>query len=762
MRLKLNSNRHHGDFVPAVGWTAQNDIVSFSDDKTAARWKGNLEQVVKLCDVDYYATDLHFSPVRRSDVLAVGASDGTLKLVTLAGRVDKSVEAHRGAVTVVRWNRDATSILTAGEDGQVRVWSSALAPRSVLEKPDEPQPVFAVAWAPDSDSVVWATGGFLTIKSAQAAKKLMWQAHEAAIVALDWNAVNDLIVSAGEDCRYKVWDKFGQPLFASAPWEAGVVTSVAWSPDGDMFAAGAFNNLRLCDRTGWTHSGHELDCGSVHSLVWTADGTQLAAGGGNGSVLSASLIEREFEWERFQVRLDDERRVCVQDVFVDKPDVLVMEDRVIKMSLNHGMLLVTTPSRCLVYDIQNNTNTPAIFELRDPATFVIQAQKVFVLVDNMNGIQIYDYDGKKLCNPKFEGLRPEFLNSRLVDVSNEVLAVVARSSPRTIRLFETANGKRLGELSHPVDIDMVRLEQTGPLPERKIAILDISHDLHLTYCSHQRNEVVKLAGLVDSVAWGSGVLAGIVDERFSVWYSPEVAFFDRDLLSRSRSAAASATEVGKQASILSFNGSRATVRRLDGALLAINVSSYAATLSQLAASRQWDHAMRLCRFVKEDFMWACLAGYALKAMQLDTAELAYAYLEEIDKLEFLAELRELQPPVRQEAEILLLRRRVQEAEELLLQHKLVYRAIKMHIRRFDFERALAVASKHREPLNLIVVVVCYRIRYLGRFGLAETNSKFAQYAQKIPQPLEWDKVKQRCRQAKAAEGSAGSAQPAPS
>ena len=63
----------------------------------------------------------------------------------------------------------------------------------------------------------------------------------------DWNPINDLIVTGGEDCRYKVWDCYGRQVYASSPFEY-VVTSVAWSPNGDFFSVGSYNSLRLCDK----------------------------------------------------------------------------------------------------------------------------------------------------------------------------------------------------------------------------------------------------------------------------------------------------------------------------------------------------------------------------------------------------------------------------------------------------------------------------------------------------------------------------------
>ena len=76
---------------------------------------------------------------------------------------------------------------------------------------------------------------------------MKWKAHDGVVMKADWNPINDLIVTGGEDCRYKVWDCYGRQVYASSPFEY-VVTSVAWSPNGDFFSVGSYNSLRLCDK----------------------------------------------------------------------------------------------------------------------------------------------------------------------------------------------------------------------------------------------------------------------------------------------------------------------------------------------------------------------------------------------------------------------------------------------------------------------------------------------------------------------------------
>ena len=91
---------------------------------------------------------------------------------------------------------------------------------------------------------------------------------------MDWNHVNNLIVSGGEDCCYRIFDSFGLPIYTSNPHEH-VITSVSWRPNGSAFAVGSYNVLRLCDRTGWTYGRERPEVGSVMKI-------KVSGGAGSG------------------------------------------------------------------------------------------------------------------------------------------------------------------------------------------------------------------------------------------------------------------------------------------------------------------------------------------------------------------------------------------------------------------------------------------------------------------------------------------------
>ena len=77
------------------------------------------------------------------------SAEGKLQLMSAKnGRIEKSVEAHRGAALAARWSPDGAGIVTGGEDGAVKIWSRSGMLRSTLAQ--NAAPVYALSWAPDS------------------------------------------------------------------------------------------------------------------------------------------------------------------------------------------------------------------------------------------------------------------------------------------------------------------------------------------------------------------------------------------------------------------------------------------------------------------------------------------------------------------------------------------------------------------------------------------------------------------------------------
>ncbi|XP_067307985.1 intraflagellar transport protein 80 homolog [Pseudorasbora parva] len=689
MRLKtsLLKEPKHRELVSCVGWSSADELYSCSDDHQILRWNllsHDTSVLLQLQD-HTYPIDLHCFPKAVSgkrqagaETFALTSADGKLHLVSKSGRIEKSVEAHRGAVLAERWNHDGTALITAGEDGQLKIWSKSGMLRSTLAQ--QGTPVYSVAWAPDSGRVLYTSGRQLVVKPLQPSSKLLqWKAHDGVVLKVDWSAVNDLILSGGEDCKYKVWDSYGRLLFCSSPHDYPI-TAVAWAPDGQLFAMGSFHTLRLCDKTG------------------------------------------------------------VRNVLNDAVDVLEFRDRVIKASLAHGHLVVTTSLQCYVYSAKN-WNTPLIFDLKEGSvSLIVQAERHFLLVDGAE-VYVYSYEGRLVSSPKSPGLRMDILSTQSISLSSDTIAIRDTTDERVIFLFEAQTGKAIGDgkpLIHKTEVVLIALDQCGSSNDRRIALIDKNRDLYLTSVRKlgRAHSIYKIGSMVDTVAWNdsANILCGVQDSQFTVWYYPSVVFVDKDLLPKTIFTKDS-SELSRSPQILSYVGSQVTVRRTDGSLVCTAVSPYPTLLHEYTCSARWEDGLRICRFAKDQALWSCLAGLAMANRELSTAEVAYAAIGEIDKVQYINFIKDLPSKDSSLAHILLFSGHVQEAEATLLQANLVYHAIQIHINLYSWDRALELAVKNKTHVD---TVLAHRRKFLEDFGKQETNKRFLQYSEGVE--VDWEKI----------------------
>ncbi|KAK2191278.1 hypothetical protein NP493_56g04017 [Ridgeia piscesae] len=745
----------HSELVSCVGWTSPDEVYTSSDDHQILRWNllndDDSSVFTKLSD-DTYPTDMHWYPrvgggvggaskkhTSSSDMFVLGTTDGKFLLISRTGRVEKSVEAHRGAVLTSRWSYTGSDLLTAGEDGQVKLWSSTGMLRFTLTQ--NTSPVYSIAWGPESDQVLYTSGRQLVIKPTQPnAKANMWKAHEGVILKVAWNPVNNLILSAGEDCKYKVWDCYSRLMYSS-PFHDYPITSLAWSPDGDIFAVGSFNTLQLCDKSGWSHALEKPHTGSVFNLAWSSDGTQIAGACGNGQVIFAHVIDRRLEWQSFEVVLSGRKTINVRNVTNEAREKLEFRDRIIKISLCFQHLIVATSSQCYIYSVKN-WNTPTIFDLKEGSvTLVVQAAKFFLLVDQ-SSVYVYSYEGRLTCTPRFTGMRCDILNYQTVSLSTDTVAIRDKVDEKAVHLFDLMTGKPLGDgkpFIHTMDIMEVALDQSGSASERRLAFVDKNRDLYLTQVRvyGSARKTVKLSTMIQSMAWNDthNMLAALADGRFTVWYYPNCVYVDKDLLPRTIFSKDS-SEFGKNPHLLSFIGKHITIRRAEGSLVTSGVSPYPALLHDHTGARQWDDAVRLCRFVKDETLWACVAAMAAYAKELETAEIAYAAIDEVDKVSFLQRIKDISVKDARNAEMLLFCGQAQDAEGVLLQVALVFRAIMLNIQLYNWDRALELAVKNRTHVD---TVMAYRKKYLDKFDKTETHPQFLQYKDEIT--IDWEKIR---------------------
>lgn len=160
-----------------------------SDEQQLFKWDAKTRigtQVAKLPE-DFYPTDLQWlcgsrtsnkssgpgnsSGNKASDSLLICSNDGRFIMLNRSARAERIVNAHVGSINAARWSPDGTGLLTAGEDGVIKVWSKLGMLRSTIIQNETP--VRTACWSPNSMSIAYCTGPFIAIKPLAANSKLI-------------------------------------------------------------------------------------------------------------------------------------------------------------------------------------------------------------------------------------------------------------------------------------------------------------------------------------------------------------------------------------------------------------------------------------------------------------------------------------------------------------------------------------------------------------------------------------------------------------
>jgi len=222
-----------------------------------------------------------------------------------------------------------------------------------------------------------------------------------------------------------------------------------------------------------------------------------------------------------------------------------------------------------------------------------------------------------------------------------------------------------------------------------------------------------------------------------VWCYPSACWTDQDLLQLS-CIKSEVGGLGRNPVVQGIRGSTIDIRRSDGGIQTLGIPLMPLRLSSYITQGQWDAAVRLCRLVKDTALYAMLAAMAIDSSQLKIAVQALVPLDLPDKLLFIEKTTALPLSEMREAELALFKRDADNAEYILIQADLIYRAIKLNIRLFRWQRALSLAIKHRTHID---TVLAYRKQFLDAMEQVETDDKFKSCARDIP--VDWNAVKRK-------------------
>ncbi|XP_020293315.1 intraflagellar transport protein 80 homolog isoform X2 [Pseudomyrmex gracilis] len=741
-KISIQGSEEHKRLFTCVAWSSTEEIYSCGEDHVLLCWylEGGTtahSAVITVFPDDFYPTDMQWhsrsstdtaSIAKKSsmDVLLITTADGKFHLVNKTGRVEKSVDAHKGATTSGKWSSDGSALLTSGEDGLIKIWSRSGMLRSTLVKAN--LPILTSSWSPDCSTVLYSQGASLILQHINpSSKPYRWHAHDNLILVACWSQTNGLIVSGGEDCRYKIWDAKGNQLYNSSVGDYPI-TAISWCYSGACFAVGSFNTLKLCDKHGWSHSLEKITAGSIYSIAWSNDSMQIAMACSNGKLVIGHIIDRRLQWDNYEAILIKRKVIEVREIGNEVCEILEISDRVVHFEFGFDHLVIITPTQCHVYSV-TNWNTPVIFNLkRSVISAVLLAEKHFLIVE-WNTISLYSYHGRLLGVPKWKGFSQEPLYPPGISLCTDTLIIRDQSNEKLIHVLELSYNKSIVEGQshlHPHNVTKVAINYIGDIKDRQMALVDVNKDLYLVLIRTTGfGKVCKIATMTYSIAWATdaNVLAAMLDANLSVWLCPNCVYYsDRKLIRRTRIDKES-SEFGKQPSIVSVRNGIVMVRRGDGAVVASSFYNLFTRLHEHISNKGLKEALSLCRVAQNETLWTCMAVIATDNRDLHVAEEAYAAINRYDK--------NLPNTTERNAEMALLAGDLLAAEGLLLQNGLIKEAIRINIEVYNWNRALELTIRHKKYLQEILQA---RTKYLRNIDKNEINQSFLTLMAHTSQP----------------------------
>ncbi len=228
-----------------------------------------------------------------ASTIAVANADGEIRLIDpLTLNTLATIKAHSGHLTRLAFSPDGAFLASAGQDGDVAVFSAAqeqLSGCAALARQSSPGAVhYALVFTPDGETILllkdfagvdawsWRTG----------ATRALQRDPERQLIACTLSPDGNTVAATSLTGMISTCDlATGTPIRSQLLSESGL-RGVSFSPDGTRLAVAGYDGAVHILDSGTLQElvalvGHE---GWVDTVIWSADGTRLASSDWEGTV----------------------------------------------------------------------------------------------------------------------------------------------------------------------------------------------------------------------------------------------------------------------------------------------------------------------------------------------------------------------------------------------------------------------------------------------------------------------------------------------
>ncbi|MEM7313424.1 MAG: protein kinase, partial [Planctomycetota bacterium] len=282
------------DYPLALDWHPNQPILLIGDrGKTLTFWDREKNEIAGKVNTEGSIQALDFSPDGETVAVGTWKRKDNVEIWDVATQSRRDLlNLHDRSIFGIQFSPDGEFLATCDSRGIVKVTSTkSLSNEEVVWSRDLKQPVWQIAWCPNSSEL--ATAGedrLIRIWDASIGEVVRkMEGHSEPIWGLDWSSNGHAILSGSHDGTVKVWDANSvshDRSFVVSPKPKLNVASVAWHPNRRWVAiCGQVSGVMVLDEQSGKLERQLQTRDQYYEVKFSPDGKLLAATRADGATV---------------------------------------------------------------------------------------------------------------------------------------------------------------------------------------------------------------------------------------------------------------------------------------------------------------------------------------------------------------------------------------------------------------------------------------------------------------------------------------------
>jgi eukaryotic-like serine/threonine-protein kinase len=302
----------HTSTIQKTDWNpTRRRIATASDDGSVKVWDASNGQLLREWHLGRTVLRaLKWSPNGKSLAWGSAANEGLLRIWDESTDTVVEQSAHKGSVWSIAWNQDGTKIVTGSisdvwstngvvDDRNLIVWNKADKGWEIETRHSMSGDVSSVGWSSSQKRLAavtqWSSLRIFEPKNL----KLEYEIADKSIVQGAWSTQEGLLIYTNKTGECVLFDVISRNEVKRFQAHYGLISGLAWSPDGNWLATGGYDGLvNVWETQNWTlHQSHSQHQGPVFGVSWDSDSQRIVSVGMDQFINVCSLRSKPIHFD---------------------------------------------------------------------------------------------------------------------------------------------------------------------------------------------------------------------------------------------------------------------------------------------------------------------------------------------------------------------------------------------------------------------------------------------------------------------------------